>query len=349
MNLLNHHTFSSVCLPKTRSVGRSTRHKAISRIASCVRWTQGKATVYSCAMSFLVQLLTVFRALVGDRNRLVLENLALRQQLAVLRRSVNRPRLQDSDRIFWILLRRLLRNWRESLLIVNPETVVRWHRKGWRYYWRRKSQPKMLGRPPISFKLIHLIRKMSLQNVTWGAPRIQSELALLGHDVAESTVAKYMVKKSDPKRRQDWQTFLHNHLGSTIACDFFTVPSITFKRLFCFVVLSHARRRILHVGVTKNPTAEWTSQQLRRAVTNGLRAKYLIHDRDKTYGEAFHDEVEAHDLEEVLIGRRCPWQNGYVERVIGTIRRECTDHIIPFGETVPCKISADENQAAARQ
>ena len=245
-------------------------------------------------MAAVTQILALLRSLVAERNNLALENVALRHQLAVLRRSVKRARIRDSDRVFWILMRRLLVDWQDALVFVKPETVIRWHRKGWRYYWKRKSKPSTPGRPPISFKLIHLIRRLSTENPLWGAPRIQSELALLGHEIAESTVAKYMVRHSDPMKQQNWRTFLQNHLGVTAACDFFTVPTLTFKTLYCFVVLSHDRRRILHVGVTQHPTEEWTVRQVLEAFPgDGSEPRYLIRDRDAIYGSFFRRHIEA--------------------------------------------------------
>ncbi len=277
----------------------------------------------------LRQLYVLVRLLIEDRQRLALENVALRHQLAVLKRSVSRPKIHDSDRIFWILMKRMLANWRDALQFVKPDTVVRWHRKGFRYYWKRKSRATP-GRPPISMAVIHLIRRMSIENVTWGAPRIAAELALLGHDVAESTVARYMVKTRIPNPSQPWTTFLRNHMDVTAACDFFTVPTATFKVLYVFVVLSHARRRILHVNVTAHPTADWTARQLLEAFPDQV-PRLLLHDRDAIYGWEFKRTVKALGIRQIRSAPRSPWQNPFVERVIGSIRRECTDHIIPFG------------------
>ena len=283
-------------------------------------------------MEGLSQLLALLRSLAASRNQPALENAALRHQLAVLKRSVKRAQVKDSDRVFWILMRRLLKDWKGALIFVKPETVVRWHRKGWRYYWRRKSKPRKVGRPPISFKLIHLIRRLSKENPLWGAPRIHDELVLLGHEVAESTVAKYMVRHPDPRRQQSWRTFLQNHVGVSAACDFFTVPTLTFKNLYCFVVLCHDRRRIARVTVTDHPTQEWTARQILEAFPGDEPTpQFLIRDRDSIYGSEFRRQIVAMDMAEVVIGRRCPWQNPYVERVIGSIRRECTDHVIALG------------------
>jgi hypothetical protein len=194
-----------------------------------------------------------------DRGQLALENAAPRHQLAVLKRSVKRAKIQDSDRIFWMLLRRSLKDWKEALIFVKPDTVVKWHRRGFRYYWKQKSRSKP-GRPPVGMAIIMLIKRLSKENETWGAPRITDELALLGHEVAEATVAKYMIKHRKTGTSQTWRTFIQNHLHETAACDFFTVPTATFKVLYCFVVLSLDRRWIVHVNVTDHSTAAWTAR-----------------------------------------------------------------------------------------
>ena len=257
----------------------------------------------------------------------------LRQQLAVMQRSVKRARIHDSDRVFWVLARTLIKNWAERLVIVKPETVIRWHRHGFAYYWRRKSRTPAGGRPPIDEKTIALIRRMSNENITWGSPRIRAELAKLGIDVAKSTVERYTVARTDRgPSRQTWQTFLANHMHESATCDFFTIPTATFKTLYVFGVLSHKRRRIVHVNVTRHPTAKWTAQQIVKAFPGGSEPRFLHRDRDSIYGHVFRRKLHAIGIEEVVSARKSPWQNPFVERVIGTIRRECTDHIIPFGE-----------------
>ena len=285
-------------------------------------------------MPTALTLLGLLQASIRTRQYLGAENLALRHQLAVLKRSVKRPRIEDSDRIFWILMRRTLKDWAECLHFVQPETVLRWHCKGFKYFWNRKSKPKTPGRPSIGWELVHLIRRMSQENVTWGAPRIQSEMATLGHDIAETTVAKCMVRHRNPEAGQRWSAFLRNHMSATIACDFLTVPTVTFKNLFAFVVLHHGSRRILHVNVTAHPTAEWTAQQLVEALgaDDAPDATHLIRDRDAIYGDVFRRKVGALGLRDVVTPKASPWCNGFAERVIGTIRRECTDHLIPMGE-----------------
>ncbi|MHC4512969.1 MAG: integrase core domain-containing protein [Planctomycetota bacterium] len=299
-------------------------------------------------MPWITHLLVLTNALVADRSRLALENIALRQQIVVLKRSVGRAKIDDSDRIFWILMRRLLDSWRDTLLIVKPETVIKWHRKGWRYYWRRKSQRGKPGRPKIDPEVIELIRRLSRDNATWGAPRIQSELALLGHRVAVSTVAKYMVRH--PKEPwQSWRTFLANHMSVTAACDFFVVPTLTFKALYCFVVLSHERRRIVHVNVTRHPTDEWTARQVLEAFPgDGFVPEYLHRDRDSIYGSTFRRTVSVLGITQVISARQSPWQNPFAERLIGSIRRECTDHIIPLGERHLVSVLLDRNSPSPR-
>ncbi|MHC5212423.1 MAG: integrase core domain-containing protein [Planctomycetota bacterium] len=284
-------------------------------------------------MPSITTLLSLLRSTLRDRQRLLIENAALRHQVAVLKRSVTRPRIEDSDRIFWIAMRRLVRDWNECLPFVKPDTVVRWHRRGFRYYWARKSRRQRQGRPPIGWKLVDLIKRLSTENVLWGAPAIARELRRLGHEVADSTVAKYMVPRRDPGRGQRWTTFVRNHLGVTAACDFFVVPTLRFSLLHAFVVLSHDRRRIVHVGVTAHPTAEWTARQIVESLPGDeSQPRFLLRDNDAIYGDAFERQVRAMGLRQLRTGHKSPWQNAYVERVIGTIRRDCLDHIIPLGE-----------------
>ena len=280
-------------------------------------------------MSILRIILLLFRALFRNRSQLALENLALRQQLAILRRKVVRPRVRHAERALWVILARVWDQWRSALILVKPETVLRWHRQGFRYFWRWKSR----GRPGLSPELIRLIRRMSRENPLWGAPRMRSELLLLGYDVAEATVAKYMTRRGRRPPSQTWRTFLRNHLRTTAACDFFVVPTATFRLLFCFVILSHDRRRIVYFNVTAHPTAAWTAQQIRQAFPgDGAEPRYLLRDRDGAYGDEFRRVVRAIGIREILTAPQSPWQNPYAERVIGSIRRECLDHLIILGE-----------------
>jgi len=271
------------------------------------------------------------RAFLTDRAVLVAENLALRQQLGVLRRSVRRPRLRKRDRIFWVWMSRLWSGWRSSLMVVKPETVIRWHRQGFRLYWRWKSRKKEPGRPRIDAEVRRLIQRMSLENPLWGAPRIHSELALLGYDVAESTAAKYVKRRRKPPS-QTWRTFLENHVRDIAALDFFVVPTMRFQLLYCFVVLRHGRRRVVHFNLTAHPTARWSGQQIVEAFLYDEAPRFLIRDRDGIYGVDFRERIEHMGIEEVIIAYRSPWQSPFVERMIGSIRRECLDHMIVFNE-----------------
>ena len=290
-------------------------------------------------MGILRIFLALLKAILAGRAALVSENLALRHQLGVLQRSVQRPKLRKCDRIFWTWLLRLWSGWRSALLIAKPETVVRWHRQGFKLYWRWKSRKKP-GRPTVDRKIRDLIRRMSRENPTWGAPRILSELLLLDHDVAESTVDKYIIRQPKPPS-QNWRTFLENHGGQIVAIDFFTVPTVTFRVLYVFLILRHDRRRIVHFNATTNPTAQWTAQQIVEAFPYDQTPRFLLRDRDGIYGEYFRHRVKHMGIDEVLIAPRSPWQNAYVERLIGSIRRECLDHVIVFNEEQLRRILAE--------
>src|SRR5262245_42103269 len=274
-------------------------------------------------------LLRTLRSAVHTRRELALENLALRQQLAVWKARQPRPRLTKTDRIFWVVLSRLWTNWRRSLQVVRPETVVRWHRRGFRLYWAWKSRRR--GRPGIGRDLRDLIRQMRRANPLWGAPRIHGELLKLGLTVSQATVSKYMVRPRRPPS-QAWRTFLKNHAADLLALDFFTVPTATFRVLFLLVMLTHSRRRLVHLNVTEHPTAEWTARQLLEACALGEGPRYLIRDRDQVYGERFPHQAKTLGILEAVIAPHSPWQNAYAERVIGSIRRECLDHVVVIGE-----------------
>ncbi len=279
------------------------------------------------------------RAMFASRATIVAENLALRHQLGILQRSVKRPQLRQTDRIFWVWLSRLWPSWRDSLAIVKPETVVRWHRDGFKLYWRWKSRGKP-GRPKIDAEIRNLIRRMCRENVMWGAPRIHSELQLLGYDVDESTVGKYMIRHRKPPS-QTWRTFLDNHVFDIAAIDFFVVPTVRFQLLYCLIVLRHDRRRVVHFNATPHPTARWTGQQIVEAFPLDEAPRFMIRDRDGIYGHDFRERVKHLGIEEVITAPRSPWQNPFAERVIGSIRRECLDHVIVFNETHLLRILRD--------
>jgi putative transposase len=280
----------------------------------------------------LVSLLAVLRDSLRKRVALQAEVLALRHQLLVLQRKNEKKRLRLSvaDRFLWVWLSRIWADWRSALRVVKPETVIAWHRKGFRLYWSWKSRRRQ-GRPPVSVDLRGLIRQMSAANPRWGAPRIHGELGKLGIKVAETTVAKYIVRQRKPPS-QTWRTFLTNHINDFVSADFFVVPTATFRLLFVFVILSHNRRRPVHFAVTSHPTAEWTAQQLVQAFPWDTAPRFLSRDRDRNYGKVFGESAAALGIEEVLCAPRSPWQNAHVERLIGSIRRECLDHVIVLHE-----------------
>jgi putative transposase len=247
---------------------------------------------------------------VRTQRSLVLENLALRHQLAVLQRTAPRPRLRTADRLLWVLLSRLWSGWTDALLLVRPETVIRWHRTGFTQYWTRKSRGNGPGRPTVAPEVRALIRQMSKANALWGAPRIHGELQKLGIEISQATVSKYVVRHRKPPS-QTWRSFLENHLGSLVSVDFFIVPTVTFKVLFVFVVLVHERRRVVHINVTDAPTAQWTAQQLVEAFPWETAPRYLLRDRDAVYGVVFSSRAQAMGIHEVKAAPRSPWQNDY--------------------------------------
>jgi hypothetical protein len=275
--------------------------------------------------------LVTLRALVVSRASLVAENLALRQQLAVLHRRCPHARLRTRDRAFWVLMRRAWAGWRAALVLVEPATVVRWHREGFRLYWRWKSQARACGRPRTDAERRSLVRQMAQANPLWGAPRIHGELLKLGIEISQRTVGRLMGRKRGPPS-QTWRSFLDNHVKDLASLDFFVVPTASFRLLYVLVVLRHDRRRIVHVNVTSHPTAEWTAQQVVEAFPWDEAPRYLIRDRDGIYGDAFTRRVRGLGIKEVKMAPRSPWQSPYAERVIGTLRRELTNQVIVLDE-----------------
>jgi transposase InsO family protein len=266
-----------------------------------------------------------------SRGRLEAEVIVLRHQINILRRRV-RKRVRPSafDRAIFVWLYRLFPDISTAVAIIRPETVVRWHRMGFRAWWRWKSRNRG-GRPMIDRELRDLVRRMCEENPLWGAPRIHGELLKLGFDVAQSTVSKYMLRRRGPPS-QGWKTFLRNHADGIASVDFLIVPTLTFQRLFAFVILGLGRRRLLWIGVTTNPTAEWLARQITEAFPWNTVPTFLIRDNDGAYGEVFTRRLRAMGIRDRPIAPRSPWQNGYVERAIGSIRRECLDHVIVVGE-----------------
>jgi transposase InsO family protein len=279
---------------------------------------------YSMVWSVLVSL---FRS----RVSLEAEILILRHQLNIHRRhQPKRLAFSAMDRLIFVGLYRLAPNTIKALTIVKPDTVIRWHRAGFRLYWRWKSRHRR-GRPTVPLEIRRLIREMSIANPLWGAPRIHGELLKLGIEIGQTSVAKYMARKRAPPS-QGWKTFLRNHADGIVAMDLFVVPTISFRLLYGLLIVGHDRRQILWFGVTAHPTAEWIANQLTEACGWEQAPRYLIRDRDRAYGEIFVRRVRAIGIRDRPTAPRSPWQNAYAERLIGSIRRECTDQIVIFGE-----------------
>jgi transposase InsO family protein len=279
-------------------------------------------------IGLLCFVLAVLASPFKSKLRLQAENTVLRHQLIVLNRRLHgRVRLTNHDRWFFVQMYRCFPSILKVLTIVQPETLVGWHRAGFRCYWRWKSRPQG-GRPQIDTELRALIRQMSTENQLWGAPRIHGELLKLGFSVAQSTVAKYMVKRPGPPS-QGWRTFLRNHAPDIAAMDLFVVTTIGFKLLYGFVIV---RRDLVWINVTTNPTAEWIARQITEAFPWDGAPLYIIRDRDRIYGAIVTRRLRAMGIRDKPIAPASPWQNGFAERLIGSIRRECLDHIIVSGE-----------------
>ena len=282
-----------------------------------------KPTVYA-----LLQLMTT---VIRSRLSLQLEIVALRHQLAVYQRTAKRPQIRSGDRLLWSWLSRRWPGWRDALVFVQTGTVIAWQRKRFREHWANLSRHDKTGRPPVPKEIRELIRKMSEANVSWGSPRIVGELNKLGIDVAKSTVDKYRVRSRKPSS-PTWKTFLNNHVRDLVSIDFFVVPTVKNKVLFVLVVLAHHRRRVVHFNVTEHPTPQWTAQQIVEAFPWNTAPKYLLRDRDAIYGSEFKRRVRSMGIEEVLTAPRSPWQNAFVERIIGSIRRDCLDHVVVLND-----------------
>jgi transposase InsO family protein len=283
-------------------------------------------------VSFFSLLLHVLATPFRSRASLEAEITFLRHQLNVLRRLVRaKPRFTTFDRLLFVWLYRLKPSLLGAMVIVKPDTVVRWHRTGFRLYWRWKSCSRG-GRPKVPIEVRSLIRRMSVENPLWGAPRIHGELLKLGYELAQSTVAKYMIKRRSGGSGQTWKTFLRNHADGIAAMDFLVVPTIGFRLLFVLVILRLERRRLISLAVTDHPTAEWIAQQITEAFPWSEAPRHLIRDRDGAYGAAVTHRLAAMGIRDHPIAPRSPWQNGYAERLLGSIRRECLDHVVIWSE-----------------
>ena len=284
-------------------------------------------------------MLTIWSAIVSlvsfrfrRRVSLELELLALRHQLAVLnRRRPGRARLRRGDRLLWAWLYGIWPRCLKVMVLVKPATVVQWHRQGFRLYWRWRSRSRRVGRPEVDHEIRELIRQMSAANPLWGAPRIHGEMLKLGIEVSQATVGRDMVRRHGSPS-PTWQAFLRTQIEGIAAIDMFVVVTVAFRLLYVSVILGHARRKILHMNVTQHPTAGWLSRQITEAFPWNTAPHYLLRDRDASYGSCFQERAQAMEITEIVTASRSPWQNAYVERVIGSIRRECLDHVVVINE-----------------
>jgi transposase InsO family protein len=291
-----------------------------------------------CVTAMVVGMITVMSAFISllsfrfrSRVGLELELIAFRHQVAVLRRQrKGRVQLFSTDRLLWVWLYRIWPRTLNAMVLVKPSTVVQWHRKGFRLYWRWRSRSRAPGRPKMSSGIRDLIRQMCLANPLWGAPRIHGELLKLGIEISQATVGRYRPWR--PKHpSQTWRSFLHNHMHNLAAIDMFVVVTATFRLLYALIVLGHDRRKV-NFEVTENPTQDWLARQMTEAFPWDTAPRYLLRDRDASYGQAFRDRVKAMAIKQVVTAPRSPWQNPYVERIIGSIRRECLNHVIILDE-----------------
>jgi transposase InsO family protein len=291
--------------------------------------------------------------LLRSKSDLLIENALLRHQLVVLRRSGKRPVLTPADRTLLVLLAGHLRSWRQALQIIKPDTLLGWHRAGYRLFWRWRSRPRA-GRPPLAESTIALIREMAAANPLWGAERIRGELLKLGISVAKRSIQQYLRGTRRPRPRgQTWSTFLRNQAKGIWACDFLHCTDLCFRTVFAFFIVEHATRRVVHLGVTRHPTDAWLAQQLREATPYGQQPKFLIRDNDGKFGPAFAHLARASGIRIIRTPVRTPRANALIERFFGSVRRECLDHMLILGERhlhqVLCEHTRYFNQARPHQ
>ena len=269
--------------------------------------------------------------LTRSRLELMLENALLRQQLIVLKRQTKRPRFTWRDRALFVLLSSKLRTWKNALAIVQPDTVLRWHRELFRWVWKRRSRSKgKRGRPPLTGEIVALIKQIAKENLRWGAERIRGELLKLGIRVSKSAIQKYIQQVRGPNSSQNWATFLRNHASQIWACDFLQTYDIFFRTVFVFVVIELGSRRVVHFGVTRHPTDTWIAQQLREATPFGEKPRFLIRDNDNKYGDSF--KQAAAGIKVLKTPYKAPKANAICERFLGSLRRECLDHVLILSE-----------------
>lgn len=310
----------------------------LGKIAAAVKKTiVGWARSTGAAIMRLVEptatIAAAARDVVRPRSELVAENALLRQQLIVVRRKIKRPPLNDADRILMVLLAKLDQAWRDALHLVKPDTLLRWHRDLFKLVWRRKSHRGGVQPRRLSKDTIELIMTMARDNATWGAERIRGELLKLGIRVSKRTIQKYMKRARPPGQRgQTWKTFLKNHADDIWACDFLQLYDALFQPIFAFFIVNHGTREVVHVGVTRTPTDQWAAQQLREATPFGEAPRFLIRDNDGKYGRHFAAVAEGSGIEVVRIPPRSPDLNPICERYLGSVRRECLDHVVILSE-----------------
>jgi putative transposase len=292
-----------------------------------LEWTTAEQSEYMPAI--LLFIFRFVRLLLSGQQAIAIENAAQRLQLSAFQRKRKRPVLTAFDRVLWITLRSVWSGWRRPLLYVQAETVARWQRERFRRFWAGLWKPhgRGRGRPATAVEIRRLIERMVVANPPWRAPRIHGELKMLGITISERKVSRILRGIPGPPT-QTWKTFLHNHLSQLVSIDFFSVPTITMRVLFVFIVLEHRRRQVLHFNVTEHPTAAWTSQQIVEAFADRDAARYLIRDRDSIYGDDVRLRIASMGIEEVLTAPQSPWQNPYVERLIGSIRKDCWNHFV---------------------
>jgi putative transposase len=282
-------------------------------------------------LNLTTALLRCALAFFRSRREQAIVELALRQQLATYAQKGSRPTVKPLDRAFWVALSRFWPGWKDALVIVKPGTVIRWHRKGFRLYWRAISK-RGPGRPPISEEVQTLIRRLAGEN-DWRARKIHAELGKLGFTVGLATVSRYLPKQPpDRGKQQRWVTFLENHRHAITAMDFFVVPTIGFRLLYVWFAIDHGRRRIIHCNVTTNPTAQWVIQQLRESFPDDSAPRYLIFDNDTIFSDEVTEAIKRFGTEPKRTAFQSPWQNGVAERWVGSCKREIIDHVIVVNE-----------------
>src|SRR5919206_647613 len=283
-------------------------------------------------LEYLLLLLSLIRAAVRDREALVAENVLLRQQLAVLTRPTRkRPRLRARDKLFWVVVRALRRDWHRHLVLVQPESVIRWHRQAWRIFWRWRSRTS-IGRPRLSAEVRELIATMAHDNPRWGSERIRGELLKLGLVVSKRSIQRYRRRGPAHPSSQTWRTFLTNHAHHLWAADLLTVQTLTFKTLYVLVFIAHGRRELVHVNVTANPTAAWVWRQFIEATPWGKKPRHLLRDHDAIYGRDVRQRSTRIGIDSIATPIHMPRANAVIERFLGTLRRECLDHLIILDE-----------------